>query len=312
MPFFSLFWVPRELRTMPAFTTNVEFGIWADSGKAVLGYPPKAPKCRYLDWLAGRHRVPVRHTLPETVAAALALLGPEALRVGGERQVPLLIWRTPSFQAWYAAQQAVGNRLEGARLLWSYTPRRAQQPFAWILKVQVHITAEGRVKSSEWVFARSDLSALVLHGPIPEGGWLETEVVLVREFRAPGRTADGFIHELPGGSDYAQKSPLAVAVEEAQEETGLVLDPARLVPVGTRQLAGTLSAHHGHVYRVALTAAELAALREAAQEGRTFGVEGSSEQITLALWRVAELLEDTRADWATVGMVVAALQGRAG
>ena len=46
-----LFWVPRDLETMPAFTTNVEFGRYVESGKAFYGRPDNSPKNRYLDWL---------------------------------------------------------------------------------------------------------------------------------------------------------------------------------------------------------------------------------------------------------------------
>ncbi|MBI1363824.1 MAG: hypothetical protein GC134_07540 [Proteobacteria bacterium] len=67
-----LFWVPRELVTMPAFTTNVEFGMYADSGKVVLGYPEGAPKMRYLHALADRFGVPVHHDLEETLTRAVA------------------------------------------------------------------------------------------------------------------------------------------------------------------------------------------------------------------------------------------------
>lgn len=45
------FWVPRDLETMPAFTTNVEFGRYVTSGKIIYGRPDEAPKNRYLDWL---------------------------------------------------------------------------------------------------------------------------------------------------------------------------------------------------------------------------------------------------------------------
>jgi hypothetical protein len=71
-----LFWIPRDLRTLPGFTTNVEFGLDVTTGRAVLGCPPDCPnpeRNRYLIWLARRHRVPVTETLQETVAAALAL-----------------------------------------------------------------------------------------------------------------------------------------------------------------------------------------------------------------------------------------------
>lgn len=69
-----LFWIPRCLETMPGFTTNVEFGLDAPTGRAVLGCPPDCPnpeRNRYLVRVAHRLGVPVRQTLPETVAAAL-------------------------------------------------------------------------------------------------------------------------------------------------------------------------------------------------------------------------------------------------
>jgi hypothetical protein len=48
-----VFWVPRELKHMPAFTTNVEFGMtirepWT---RMLYGRPKDAEKCRYLDYL---------------------------------------------------------------------------------------------------------------------------------------------------------------------------------------------------------------------------------------------------------------------
>jgi hypothetical protein len=69
-----LFWVPRELQHMPAFTTNVEFGMYMNSGRVVLGYPSNAPKMKYLDWHARRLGIPVRNTLPETIEACQHLL----------------------------------------------------------------------------------------------------------------------------------------------------------------------------------------------------------------------------------------------
>jgi hypothetical protein len=45
------FWVPRDLSTLPGFTTNVEFGRYAGSGRCVYGRPDGAPQTRYLDWL---------------------------------------------------------------------------------------------------------------------------------------------------------------------------------------------------------------------------------------------------------------------
>lgn len=67
-----VFWVPRDLEHMPAMTTNVEFGLMAASGKAMLGYPSDAPKMLYLERLAHRYNMPVFGDLRETLTAAVA------------------------------------------------------------------------------------------------------------------------------------------------------------------------------------------------------------------------------------------------
>ena len=46
-----LFYIPRELDTMPAFTTNVEFGYFLKSGKVFYARPENAPKNKYLDYM---------------------------------------------------------------------------------------------------------------------------------------------------------------------------------------------------------------------------------------------------------------------
>jgi hypothetical protein len=75
-----LFWIPRDLRTLPGFTTNVEFGLDVGLGRqVVLGAPPGCPnpeRNRYLIHVARRHGVPVLDTLAETVAHALKVAGP--------------------------------------------------------------------------------------------------------------------------------------------------------------------------------------------------------------------------------------------
>ncbi|MGD9726493.1 MAG: nucleoside 2-deoxyribosyltransferase domain-containing protein [Nitrospira sp.] len=87
-----VFWVPRDLETMPAFTTNVEFGMIVSMfpGRAVLGFPVGCPKMRYLESLARRQDefsramstssdardydpapIPVVHTLREALEHAM-------------------------------------------------------------------------------------------------------------------------------------------------------------------------------------------------------------------------------------------------
>jgi 8-oxo-dGTP pyrophosphatase MutT (NUDIX family) len=302
-----LFWVPRDLRTMPALTTNVEFGRWCTSGKAVLGYPPSAPHNNYLGWLAGTEEVPVLHSLRETVAAAVVGWAEAPERSGGERYVPLHVWRTEAFQSWYASLRAAGNRLEEARLLWSFNRPGTGHVFAYVLRARVWVAAEGRYKDNEWVLARPDVACAVLYRR-GQAGLRDTEVVLVREFRTPARTPDGFVHELPGGSHAGEPlPPLLVAVEEVREETGLLLGQERLRRVGSRQLAGTLSSHHGDVFAAELTAAELESLRRRAATGQAGGVAQDTERTLLEVVTVGRLLEEGLTDWATVGMVLQAL-----
>jgi hypothetical protein len=65
------FWVPRQMATMPALTTNVEFGRYVASGRALYGRPENAEKCRYLDYIYKKYnRHPVYETLRELMYAA--------------------------------------------------------------------------------------------------------------------------------------------------------------------------------------------------------------------------------------------------
>lgn len=46
-------WVPRNMETMPALTTNIELGYWLakQPQKVFFGRPDGAPHTAYLDWL---------------------------------------------------------------------------------------------------------------------------------------------------------------------------------------------------------------------------------------------------------------------
>jgi hypothetical protein len=76
-----LFWIPRDMVTMPGMTTNVEFGLDVRTGKAVLGAPPDCPdpdRNRYLVHVASRYGVPVRTTLADAVITALEIIATSA------------------------------------------------------------------------------------------------------------------------------------------------------------------------------------------------------------------------------------------
>ncbi|MGI5340807.1 nucleoside 2-deoxyribosyltransferase domain-containing protein [Streptomyces sp. CA-181903] len=132
-----LFWIPRDMARLPGLVSNIKWGAWCDSGRAVLGTPPEAERMAYLLHFAGALGVPVERTLPGAADAALRLAGPGSRRTGGERSVPLVVWRSAAFREWYAARRAAGDRLLDARVEW-YAPAAAPEGFAaWLLTVTV-------------------------------------------------------------------------------------------------------------------------------------------------------------------------------
>jgi 8-oxo-dGTP pyrophosphatase MutT (NUDIX family) len=294
-----LFWIPRHLETMPAFTTNVELGMWHRSGRVVLGAPEDAPKLRYLRFVAEKARVPLSTSLARTIDHALAIVGDGAPRRGAECVIPAAIFTTPSFQAWHRAQRDAGNVLHDARVEWVFRAgqRAGHAIVYWALHVDVLVTKEQRHKRNEVVIARPDIAVVVLHHG--------DEIALIREFRSAGATPDGWVRENPGGSSFTnQHDLLAVAVEEVHEEIGLTIAADRLRLVGVRQLMATMSAHRAHVWAVELTAEEIAKLRALA--GVVHGAD-DNERTTIEIWRVGDLLATPEiVDWSTLGMIFAA------
>lgn len=81
----TVFWIPRDLDTMPGFTTNVEFGFMMANypDRVILGCPNDAPKTRYLKMMVDEQRafsqslktpmekVPMVNSLPAALALAV-------------------------------------------------------------------------------------------------------------------------------------------------------------------------------------------------------------------------------------------------
>ena len=307
-----VFWVPRDLSNdstgfpkMAAFTTNVEWGAWASSGKVVFGAPEDAEKITYLKYYADKYNVPISDSLIDTLDSAIEMLEDGDEREGGARYVPLFIWKQDSFQSWYKAQTEAGNRLEKARLLYTFRPRFKSFVFLWILHVEVYVAEEDRVKDNEFVLARTDTSAVLLyHNPSESTGSLqEYEVVLVKEFRSPASTKDGFIRELPGGSSPTKgEDPMTTASEEIQQETGLYIDPARLQEHPARQLCGTFSSHKSHLFSLEISSEEMKWFKS--QKDIVHGVEEDTERTFVEVFTVGQLLKEDLVDWTTLGQIL--------
>lgn len=72
-----LFWIPRDLVTLPGFTTNIEFGEWFKSGKIVIGSPETSPKNEYLKERCARENIIWSNNLQFCVEEALNKLKSE-------------------------------------------------------------------------------------------------------------------------------------------------------------------------------------------------------------------------------------------
>ena len=310
-----VFWVPRDMATMPALTTNVELGRYVPHDKLVFGAPTEAVHVKYLqkmvrDELGGLRNYTLESTLFEALDNLNYLksrVSSGTTRAGGQRYVPLHVWTTPMFQSWHKAHEAVGNRLDEAKLLWVFRAPKAGNVFSYALWVKVWIESEQRFKENEFMLARTDISAVVLYGPVQDPVQ-DTEVVLVKEFRSPVRNSECIVHELAGGSSFKpDQNPAQVAADEVHEETGIVLSPERLRLLGARQIAGTLSSHQAHVFAAELTEQEMATAKQVAQRHTVFGNEEDSERTYLEVVTLKDLLSRDHADWSNVGMITQAL-----
>lgn len=298
-----IFWVPRDLKTMPALTTNIEWGIWANSGKSIFGAPSNAPKNEYLKLMADNLFVPRFNTLEKTIKKAVEIIGDGAERFDGECEVPLHIWKTKTFQDWYQNLINADNSLKGAKILWSrQTNSDRSTVLSWILKPDIWIGKEKRLKTKEPVFSRFDISAAMLWRKNKDD-ILKSEIVLVKEFRSPGRTRDGFIHELPGGSSLKDIGKRELASTETLEETGFGVEPQRWKEHGSRQLAGTLSTHHAHLFSLQITKEEITWFKKKAERGLPEGNAEESERTYVEVKTIKQIVEEKLVDFSTLGMI---------
>lgn len=308
-----LVWLPRDLEAMPAFTTNSEFGEFLESGRILYGRPEGAPKTRYQDlrWVTTWSRNPFT-SLQELAEAAVSDIGDGAARSLGECKIPLDVWKTSQFQYWYAAQLEAGNRLDDARIEWTYRVGPNKDfLFMIALWVKVWITNERRHKANEFILSRPDISVIVPFYQHPDAEdrlyslMMDTKVVCINEFRSPCR--QGFVHELPGGSSWKPEDPKKTASDELREETSLSVDPDRFLDLGARQLAATTLTHRAHLFAVRLTRDEIRKMEKLESSGQTLGDGQGEERTYIEVKTIGDILEEKRMDYSMMGMILEAV-----
>ena len=295
-----VFWVARDIKGgMPGFTTNVEFGEDLGKGKVIYGRPEHADKCRYLDQRNEEHGNITYNSLRGLLEKAIKQLGAGAERQGGEVFVPLDIWETPQFQNWYSNLKLAGNTLVGCKVLNEFRMSN-KKLFSFTLHVNVWINSEQRNKTNEFVFFRTNISSVLAYHKQEN----ETFIVLVKEFRSPVNNSEGFVYELPGGSNFDGMKFLQNAQHELAEETGIsISDSNRFKFINERQIAATLCTYTSSLYSVELTEDEFSIAK---QNKQAFGVAGDSERTYVQIVPLSKI-NDYKVDYSTLGMIFEAL-----
>jgi 8-oxo-dGTP pyrophosphatase MutT (NUDIX family)/nucleoside 2-deoxyribosyltransferase len=300
-----VFWIDRDIRSgRYGLTTNLEYGEQVASGKTVLGYKDGADKVASLLNRAEFHHAHIINTCKMSDVAQYVKdkIGAGAMRHGGERYIPIELWNKESWQAWLQSQYAVGNELQWAEVKWTFKVGPQKFLFLWVVHVHVWIAAEQRAKTNEVVIGRPDVSTVVLlNGNLQSNNADNIRVVLVREYRSPVHNSESFVYENPGGSSFKEKEDVYVtAAHEVEEETGLIVDPSRIISVGTRQVASTLCSHRSHLFACLLSDEEYDKLES---DTVAHGVLEDTERTYIETSTIKDLLERDVIDWAQLGML---------
>jgi 8-oxo-dGTP pyrophosphatase MutT (NUDIX family) len=297
-----LFWIPAERETLPAYTTRTEFGLQVNSGKVILGIPQDAYKTRYMEQLAKKYRIAVHDTLEEIVEAALTTLRGGGERSGVECLIPLDIWRTPHFQQWYSAQTSAGHTLEDIQNVeWVFRVGADRAfPLFIALHVAIKVRGEDRVKSNEAVVIRPSMVSVCAY--CPGATRADDRFILVKEYRTSVMNAQGFVYEFPGGSSWQPgDDPMAVAMDEFAQETGIRLPRERFQILDRRQIAATMIANEALLVAVRLEPAEMEAI--VARQGAIHGNSMETERTTLQVLTRQQIIQGRLVDYVTLGQL---------
>jgi len=285
--------VPDGMSQTEASELAVPVLQWASSGKLICG--GRGLPERLLT------EVTIQDTIEDALQATWKMVAQGALRTAAERKVPLMIWRTPSWSGWYNNLVLAGNRLDGAKIEWSFRvgPTKAFVLF-WSVHADIYVAAEDRNKSNEVVVSRPDIACVLAY--LPGKDMLDTEIILIKEFRSPCCNAEMFVHELPGGSSFKPKSDFyQTAADELFEETGIKVAKDRLSRELSRQAVATVSTHLVHLFSCKLTKEEMDMARRNAKDRTAFGNASETEITYIVTMSLGEALESNALDFVTIG-----------
>ena len=305
-----VFWIPRDLSLdknnypkMAALTTNIEFGLYNNSNKLVVGIPDdkiNVSSNKYICHICQKKSIPFFSSLEDMLYYVNNNLS-HVLRKETECCIPAYLWNNNEFQNWYTMQMKNGNILLDLNINYSFIMPKARKLFLWIASTIMYIKDENRIKSNEFILSRTNLSSVVL---IKRGNtYKDTYIVLVKEYRTPCCNEEAFVYELPGGSSL-NNDALQTAIEEIKEEVGISLDLLKLDLIESRQSIATLSAHKLIAYKYELSTDEFKKLKKI--EGSQHGLEADSERTYVIIKSLDEIINNSLLDWTNIGIILSA------
>ncbi len=300
-----IFWLNRKLDVGRfGLTSNVEFGKWMNSGKVYLGYPPNADKINYLLHHAEKLNIKTFTDLKRMLIEVIDDLGDGAERLGTDVLVPLDVWNHQGFKNWHKGVYDCGNMINDIKI--EYTKIVGTNILFFItVWADIYIRDENRNKSNEVVFIRSDISSCLLYKKDPLN-ILNSDIVLVREFRTPVNNITGKVWEIAGGSSFKDGlSPSEIITQEIKEELGIDIEPNRLVYHQARQLQATTLSHKSHLFYCEITDEELEYL--ISQKNIVKGDEISTERTYTEVVKLESILDTEVVDWANIGQIMSIL-----
>lgn len=146
------FWVPRHMETMPAMTTNIEYGMFMRTGKLVVGSPANASHMRYWEETCREYRIPYERTLTDTMHAAV-------IQANAATQSERILSRPVAWLGKYVRVEKTKYLGRRGEVRWYETVRRNTfgdivSVFALTREREVVLIASYRVPHDAWIIEK--------------------------------------------------------------------------------------------------------------------------------------------------------------
>lgn len=296
-----VFWIARDLdKKTFGLTSNVEYGKFMNSGKVFLGFPKKADKMRYLEHYAKKLNIPIYNDMKRLLIDVNESIGDGADRSGTNVLIPLDVWNHQGFKNWHKAVYDAGNSIDDIKT--EYVKYIGDNIFFITICAKIYIRDENRYKENDIAFIRSDISTCVLFRK-DKNDILNSDIVLVKEFRTPVNNVTGKVWEIAGGSSFKSDiSAFNIIVSEIQEELGISIDSERLIYHQARQLQSTTLTHKTHLYYCELNDAEIDYL--ISQKNVVKGNISETERTYTEVVKLSSILDTEVVDWSNLGQIL--------